>query len=58
MLNYAVVFFILALIAGAFGYFGLAAVASQIAWVLLLIAVVLLVVHMLTGRRPPSTPVV
>ncbi len=58
MLNYAILFFILALIAGAFGYFGLAAVASQFAWVLLVIAVVLLAVHMLTGRKPPRTPVV
>lgn len=58
MLNYAIVFFILALIAGAFGYFGLAAIASQFAWVLLLIAVVLFIVHAFTGRRPPRTPVV
>lgn len=58
MLNYAIVFFLLALLSAAFGFFGLAAVASQIAWVLLIIAVVLLIVHMLTGRRPPSTPVV
>ena len=56
MLHYAIVFFVLALLSAAFGYFGLAAVASQIAWVLLLIAVVLLVVHMLTGRKPPSLP--
>ena len=58
MLNYAILFFVLALLAGAFGYFGLAAIASQFAWVLLVIAVVMLVVHMLTGRKPPSTPVV
>jgi uncharacterized membrane protein YtjA (UPF0391 family) len=58
MLNHAILFFILALIAGALGYFGLAAIASQIAWVLLIVAVVLLAVHILTGRRPPSTPVV
>ena len=56
MLHYAIVFFVLALLSAAFGYFGLAAIASQIAWVLLLIAVVLLVVHMLTGRKPPSLP--
>ena len=57
MLHYAILFFILALLSGAFGYFGLAAIASQIAWILLIIAVVLLAVHMLTGRRPPGTPV-
>ena len=58
MLNYAILFFILALVAGALGFFGLAAIASQIAWVLLIVAVVLMVVHILTGRSPPSTPVV
>lgn len=57
MLNYAILFFILALISGALGYFGLAAIASQIAWVLLIVAVVLLIVHAFTGRGP-RTPVV
>ena len=41
MLNYAILFFVLALVAGALGYFGLAAIASQFAWVLLIIGVVL-----------------
>ena len=57
MLNYAILFFVLALIAGALGYFGLAAIASQFAWVLLIIAVVFLIVHAFTGRGP-RTPVV
>ena len=57
MLNYAILFFVLALIAGALGYFGLAAIASQIAWILLIIAVVFLIVHMFTGRGP-RTPIV
>ena len=57
MLYYALVFFILGLIAGALGLFGLAAIAGQIAWFLFLIGVVLLVVHLVTGR-PPRTPVV
>jgi uncharacterized membrane protein YtjA (UPF0391 family) len=52
MLYYALVFLIVGLIAGALGVYGVAAVASQIAWVLFLIGVVLLIVHLLTGGRP------
>jgi uncharacterized membrane protein YtjA (UPF0391 family) len=58
MLYYALVFFVLGLVAGALGLFGLAAIAGQIAWVLFLIGVVLLVIHLVTGRTPPRTPVV
>jgi uncharacterized membrane protein YtjA (UPF0391 family) len=57
MLYYALVFFVLGLIAGALGLFGLAAIAGQIAWFLFLIGVVLLVIHLVTGRAP-RTPVV
>jgi uncharacterized membrane protein YtjA (UPF0391 family) len=53
MLYYALVFLIIGLIAGAFGVYAVASVASQIAWVLFLIGVVLLVVHMLSGRSRP-----
>jgi uncharacterized membrane protein YtjA (UPF0391 family) len=52
MLYYALVFFVLGLIAGALGLFGLAAIAGQIAWFLFLIGVVLLVIHLVTGRTP------
>ena len=51
MLNYALVFLLVGLIAGALGLFGVAAVATQIAWVLFLIGVVLIVVHLIGGRR-------
>jgi uncharacterized membrane protein YtjA (UPF0391 family) len=50
MLYYALVFLIVGLIAGALGIYGVAAVASQIAWVLFLVGVVLLVVHLVSGR--------
>ena len=56
MLYYALVFFVLGLVAGALGLFGLAAIAGQIAWVLFLIGVVLLVIHLVTGRSP-RTPI-
>ena len=54
MLYYALMFLVVGLIAGALGIYGVAAVASQIAWVLFLIGVVLLVIHVVTGNRPRS----
>ena len=55
MLYYALVFLVVGLIAGALGLAGIAAVAGQIAWLLFLIGVVLIGVHLVTGRRPPIT---
>jgi uncharacterized membrane protein YtjA (UPF0391 family) len=53
MLYYSLVFLIVGLIAAALGITGVAAVASQIAWVLFLIGIVLLVVHLVTGSQRP-----
>jgi uncharacterized membrane protein YtjA (UPF0391 family) len=47
-------FLILGLIAGALGVYGVAAIASQIAWVLFVIGIIFLVIHMLSGGRPRS----
>lgn len=57
MLYYALVFFIIGLIAGALGMFGIAAAAGQIAYILFVIGVVFLVIHLVSGRGP-RTPVV
>jgi uncharacterized membrane protein YtjA (UPF0391 family) len=51
MLYYALVFLILGLVASLLGAYGVAAVASQIAWVLFVIGIVLVVVHLISGRR-------
>ncbi len=51
MLYYALVFLVVGLIASVLGAYGVAAVASQIAWVLFVIGIVLLIVHLLSGRR-------
>jgi len=54
MLRWALVFFVIALIAGAFGYWG---VESQAVWmgkVLCFIFLVLFVVSLLLGRRAPQ----
>jgi uncharacterized membrane protein YtjA (UPF0391 family) len=49
MLYYALIFLVVGLIAGALGLFGVAAVASQISWILFLIGIVMLVVHLVSG---------
>jgi uncharacterized membrane protein YtjA (UPF0391 family) len=51
MLYYALVFLILGLVASMLGAYGVAAVASQIAWVLFVVGIVLVVVHLVSGRR-------
>lgn len=50
MLYYALMFLIVGLIAGALGLAGVAAVASQIAWVLFLIGIIFVAVHVVRGR--------
>jgi len=54
MLYWALAFLVVALIAGTLGLAGIAAVASQIAWVLFLIGVVLLAIHLIRGHTPPA----
>jgi uncharacterized membrane protein YtjA (UPF0391 family) len=55
MLHYALVFLIVGLIAGALDMAGVAAVATQISWILFLIGVVLILIHLIKGRVPPIT---
>jgi len=50
MLYYALIFLIVGLLAGALGLFGVAAIASQISWILFLVGIVILIVHLVTGR--------
>jgi uncharacterized membrane protein YtjA (UPF0391 family) len=51
MFNYALTFFVLALIAPLLGFGGLAGLSAQIAWVCAVIAVIFLGVALLSGRR-------
>ena len=51
MIYYALVFLIVGLVAGALGLFGIAAIAGQISWVLFLVGIVLLVIHLASGRH-------
>jgi uncharacterized membrane protein YtjA (UPF0391 family) len=50
MLYYALVFLVVGLIAGALSLAGVSAVAVQISWILFVIGVVLVAIHLITGR--------
>lgn len=56
MLHYAAVFFVIALIAAAFGFTGIAVGAAEIAKILFFIFLVLFVLALLSGvfRWPPG----
>ena len=51
MLHYAVVFFVIALIAAVLGLNGVAGMSAQIGWLFAVLAVVLPAVAMISGRR-------
>lgn len=53
MFNWAVTFLIIAIVAGIFGFTGIAGTATNIAWILFVVGLVLALVFMLTGRKPP-----
>jgi uncharacterized membrane protein YtjA (UPF0391 family) len=55
MLRWAVVFLIIALIAGALGLFRASFIASEISWILFVVFLILFVVSLILGRgRPPA----
>lgn len=53
MLNYAVTFFVIALVASVLGFGGVAGLSAQIGWFFAMIAVVFLVVALVSGRSLP-----
>jgi uncharacterized membrane protein YtjA (UPF0391 family) len=53
MIGWAVTFFIIAIIAALFGFSGIAGAAVNIAWILFVVGLVLAVVFLIVGRRPP-----
>ncbi len=53
MLRWALLFLIIALIAGAFGFWGLEGTAMWIAEVLFVVFLILAVVSLVMGRRGP-----
>ena len=56
MLHYAVLFFIVALVAAVLGMRGVAGLSAEIGYVLVSVAVVFLLVALLSGRAPLTPP--
>ena len=56
MLHYAVVFFVIALIAAVLGFRGVAGMSAEIGWFFAVLAVIFLAVALLTGRPPAVIP--
>jgi uncharacterized membrane protein YtjA (UPF0391 family) len=56
MLRWAIVFLVVALVAGALGLFRVELISSQIAWVLFVVFLVLFLVSLVLGRRAPPAP--
>lgn len=57
MLRLSILFLIIALIAGALGLFNVAAVSSQVAWILFVIFLVLFLVSLLVGASRGAPPI-
>jgi uncharacterized membrane protein YtjA (UPF0391 family) len=55
MLYYALMFLAGGIIVGTLNWVGMAAIAAQIAWVLFVIGIVLLVIHLISGRTAPAS---
>ena len=53
MLSWALVFLIVAIIAGALGLTGVAGAATNIAWILFVVGLIVALIFFLSGRRPP-----
>ncbi|WP_440939985.1 DUF1328 domain-containing protein [Immundisolibacter sp.] len=53
MFGWAITFLIIAIVAALFGFSGIAGVATNIAWILFVVGLVLAVVFLVMGRRRP-----
>jgi uncharacterized membrane protein YtjA (UPF0391 family) len=56
MLNYAVTFFLIALVASVLGFGGVAGLSAQIGWFFATLALVFLVVALVAGRGRGALP--
>jgi uncharacterized membrane protein YtjA (UPF0391 family) len=54
MLQWALTFFVIALIAALLGFSGVAGMSAEIGWIFVVVAVIFLLVGVLSGRRPPA----
>ncbi len=53
MLGWALMFLIIGIVAGVLGLSGIAGAATNIAWILFVVGLILAVIFFITGRRPP-----
>lgn len=53
MINLAITFLVIAIIAALLGITGVAGIAMEMAWILFVIGLVLAIVFWVMGRRPP-----
>lgn len=54
MIGWALTFLVIALIAAVFGFTGIAGVATNIAWILFVVGLILAIIFAVVGRsRPP-----
>jgi uncharacterized membrane protein YtjA (UPF0391 family) len=57
MLHWALIFFVIALVAALLGFRGVAGLSAEFGWVFVVLAVIFLAVGLLTGRgAPPVGP--
>jgi len=52
MFNWAIIFLLVGLVAAVFGFTGVAGAATNIAWILFVVGLVLALVFFIMGRRP------
>lgn len=53
MINLAITFLVIAIIAALLGVTGVAGMAMEMAWILFVIGIILAIVFWVLGRRPP-----
>jgi uncharacterized membrane protein YtjA (UPF0391 family) len=53
MINLAITFLVIAIIAALLGFSGIAGAATQIAWILFVVGLILAIIFYVVGRRPP-----
>jgi uncharacterized membrane protein YtjA (UPF0391 family) len=56
MLRWAIIFLIIALVAGLLGLFRVQWIASEIAWILFVVFLILFLLSFVMGRRGPPLP--
>jgi uncharacterized membrane protein YtjA (UPF0391 family) len=56
MLHYALIFFVVALVAALLGMRGVAGMSAEIGYFLVVVAIIFVVIAFLTGRTPPVGP--